>query len=155
VKVSIDLAAREAPAIALSLALHERRRVDLPNERKPDPRRHPRARVAWPVVVEAGTEVFQVLTVDVSSLGAKLATTGVALEPGTLARLHFRPPEVATLDVQALVWRTDPDGQAFFFVRRKLAFPTETAQPDFPERTGLGSATCSSLPGLRRSSTSI
>jgi hypothetical protein len=88
------------------------------------------------VVVEAGTEVFQVLTVDVSPLGAKLATTGaVPLAPGTLAQLHFHPPEVAPLDVQALVWRTDSDGQAFFFVGGKLAFPTETAEPDSLERT--------------------
>jgi hypothetical protein len=68
------------------------------------------------VVIEVGAEVFQVLTVDVSPLGAKLATTGVELEPGTLAQLHFHPPDVAPLDVQALVWRTDPDGHVFFFV---------------------------------------
>jgi hypothetical protein len=101
----------------------------VPNERNPDLRRHPRARVAWPVVIEVGAEVFHVLTVDVSPLGAKLATTALPLEPGTLAQLHFHPPEVAPLDVQALVWRTDPDGQAFLFVGSKLAFPKETAEP--------------------------
>jgi PilZ domain-containing protein len=102
----------------------------VPDERRPDLRRHPRARVAWPVVIEVGVDVCQALTVDVSPFGAKVATTAGPLKPGTLAQLHFHPPEVAPLDIQALVWRTDPDGQAFFFVGGRLAFPTETVESD-------------------------
>lgn len=54
-------------------------------------------------------------TVNVSALGAKVRLEEPLTE-GTLATLHLEPPEGAPLDVQAIVWRADADGPAFFFI---------------------------------------
>ena len=100
-------------------------------EREPDLRRHPRARVAWPVTVEAGDQRLYLETVNLSPFGAKLRLDDSPLEPGTLAQLHFRPRDGRPLDVQAIVWRTDPDGPAFFFNGvdgSDLTFPTEASE---------------------------
>ena len=84
------------------------------NERQPDQRRHPRANVRWPVVVEAGGRIFQLETVNISSRGAKVRPKE-ELEEGSLAELHFHPPGDGVFDVSAIVWRVDLDGLAFFF----------------------------------------
>ncbi len=68
------------------------------------------------MVVEVGAEAFQVLTANISPFGAKLTTASLSLELGMLAELHFHPSEGTAIDVQAIVWRTDPDGHAFFFI---------------------------------------
>ncbi|HEV8437068.1 MAG TPA: PilZ domain-containing protein [Methylomirabilota bacterium] len=97
-------------------------------EREPDLRRHPRARVSWPVTVEVGDRIFYLETVNLSPFGAKLRLEDASLEPGTPVQLHFRPPDGRPLDVQAIVWRTDPDGPAFFFIgvdRQDFTFPTD------------------------------
>ena len=39
------------------------------------------------------------------------------LEEGSLATLHFTPPEGRPVDVQAMVWRSDDDGPVFFFMK--------------------------------------
>ena len=50
-----------------------------------------------------------------SPFGAKLARSNSALQPGTWAQLRFHPGWREPFDVQAIVWRADPDGDAFFF----------------------------------------
>jgi PilZ domain-containing protein len=97
-------------------------------ERQPDLRRHPRAQVSWPVTVEAANQRFDLQTVNLSPFGAKLRANDTPLEPGTFAQLYFRPPGGRPVAVQAIVWRTDPDGPAFFFVgidERDFTFPTD------------------------------
>src|SRR5712664_4039499 len=85
-----------------------------PNETKISPRlrRHPRASVSWPVVVEAGRRIFLLQAVNVSGRGAKVRPTE-RLGEGSVARLHFHPPDGSSLDVEAIVWRVDLDGLAF------------------------------------------
>ena len=105
-------------------------------EREPDLRRHPRARVSWPVTVEAGDKHLYLETVNLSPFGAKLRLDDSPLEPGTLAQLHFRPREGRPLDVQAIVWRTDPDGPAFFFIgvdAPDFTFPTQASESISPQ----------------------
>jgi len=78
------------------------------------PRRYPRFTVSWPVVVEAGKRFFLLQAVDVSGRGAKVRPTE-RLGEGSVAQLHFHPPNGPALDVEAIVWRVDRDGLAFFF----------------------------------------
>jgi hypothetical protein len=80
-----------------------------------DLRRHPRSKVAWPVTVEAGGRRFERQTVNLSPIGAKVQLEE-ELPVGSNARLRFRPPQGQPLDVDAVVWRADSDGPAFFFV---------------------------------------
>ena len=80
-----------------------------------DLRRHPRSKVAWPVIVEAGGRSFERHTVNLSPIGAKVRLEE-ELPVGSNARLRFRPPQGQPLDVDAVVWRSDSDGPAFFFV---------------------------------------
>jgi len=78
------------------------------------PRRYPRFTVSWPVVVEAGKRFFLLRAVNVSSRGAKVRPTE-RLGEGSVAQLHFHPPNGSSLDVETIVWRVDRDGLAFFF----------------------------------------
>ncbi len=78
-------------------------------------RRHLRARVSWPAIIEIGNRLPHVETVDVSPFGAKVRLDE-RLPEGTLATLHLKPPQGRPLDIQAIVWRTDDDGPAFFFI---------------------------------------
>jgi hypothetical protein len=77
-------------------------------------RQHPRTNVSWPVVVEAGKRLFLLQVVNLSARGAKVRPTE-RLGEGSLARLHFHPPDGSSLDVEAMVWRVDLDGLAFCF----------------------------------------
>ena len=81
----------------------------------PDLRRHPRMNVSWPVLVRTNEHVFHVETVNVSARGAKVRLKEV-LEVGTLAQLHFQPPDGRPRNLSAIVWRVDPDGLVFFFI---------------------------------------
>jgi hypothetical protein len=85
------------------------------SEQMADLRRHPRSKVAWPVTVEAGGRRFERRTVNLSPIGAKVQLEE-ELPVGSNARLRFRPPQGQPLDVDAIVWRADSDGPAFFFV---------------------------------------
>jgi hypothetical protein len=78
------------------------------------PRQYPRFNVSWPVVVEAGKRFFLLRTVNVSGRGAKARPTE-RLGEGSVAQLHFHPPDGSSLDVEAIVWRVEADGLAFFF----------------------------------------
>lgn len=78
------------------------------------PRRYPRFNVSWPVVVKGGKRVFLLHAVSVSGRGAKVRPRE-GLGEGSVAQLHFHPPNGSSLDIEAIVWRVDPDGLAFFF----------------------------------------
>jgi hypothetical protein len=67
------------------------------------------------VIVEAGGRSFERHTVNLSPIGAKVRLEE-ELPVGSNARLRFRPPQGQPLDVDAIVWRADSDGPAFFFV---------------------------------------
>ncbi len=54
-------------------------------------------------------------TVNVSARGAKVRLKE-PLEVGTLAQLHFQPPDDRPRNLSAIVWRVDPDGLVFFFI---------------------------------------
>jgi PilZ domain-containing protein len=101
------------------------------------PRRYPRFTVSWPVVVEAGKQFFLLQAVDVSGRGAKVRPTE-RLGEGSVAQLHFHPPDGSSLDVEAIVWRVDPDGLAFCFTadhQRRLS-PCSRSSPGLPRRCG-------------------
>jgi hypothetical protein len=70
--------------------------------------------VSWPVVVETGKRLFLLQAVDVSGRGAKVRPME-RLGEGSIARLHFHPPNGSSFDVEAIVWRVDRDGLAFCF----------------------------------------
>jgi hypothetical protein len=80
-----------------------------------DLRRHPRSSTVWPVTVEADGRTFDRQTLNLSPIGAKIRLEE-PLTVGSSARLRFRPPQGRPLDVDAIVWRADQDGPAFFFV---------------------------------------
>lgn len=80
-----------------------------------DLRRQPRSSIKWPVTVENGGRSFERQTVNLSPLGVKVRLEE-RLKVGSPARLRFRPPKGRPLDVDAIVWRADKDGPAFFFV---------------------------------------
>ena len=80
-----------------------------------DLRRHPRSKVSWPVTVETGGQAFERQTVNLSPVGAKVHLEA-QLQVGAPATLRFRPPHGRPLEVEAIVWRSDSDGPAFFFV---------------------------------------
>jgi PilZ domain len=104
-------------------------------EREPDLRRHPRARVSWPVTVEVDDQRLQLEAVNLSPFGAKLKLEDSTLRPGTPALLRFLPPGGRPLDVQAIVWRIDSDGPAFFFIgvdAQDFVFPTDASEPHPP-----------------------
>jgi hypothetical protein len=86
------------------------------NERRADLRRYPRAKVAWPVVLEVGDRHFNIQTMNLSPMGTKVGLVEAPLEIGSPAKLRIRPPNGRTLDVNAIVWRSDRDGSAFFFI---------------------------------------
>jgi hypothetical protein len=85
-------------------------------EPEPDLRRHPRATVRWPVIVESGDRRMALETMNLSAFGAKVRLDEPVFELGMPAHLHFEPPDGRRLDVHAIVWRRDPDGSAFFFI---------------------------------------
>lgn len=80
-----------------------------------DLRRHPRSSIVWPVTVEADGHSFDRHTLNLSPIGTKICMEE-PLKVGSTARLRFRPPQGRPLDVEAIVWRADDDGPAFFFV---------------------------------------
>jgi hypothetical protein len=77
-------------------------------------RRHPRIRVSWPVVVDAGQQRLRLRTMDVSTRGAKVLSNQ-ALKVGTSARLRFERPGGDPIEMQGTVARADTDGFVFAF----------------------------------------
>jgi hypothetical protein len=72
-------------------------------------------KVAWPVIIETAGKIFHRQTIDVSPIGAKVRLDQV-LPVGAAATLRIDPPDGRRLDVDAIVWRADADGPAFFFI---------------------------------------
>ena len=79
-------------------------------------RRYTRVAARWPVTVRVGDRHLRLQTVNLSAHGVKVAPD-VALPPvGTSAHLRLEPPDAPPVDVEAIVWRADDDGAAFFFL---------------------------------------
>jgi len=78
-------------------------------------RRYPRQRVSWSVVLETDDRISCVETIDFSARGAKLCLRK-PLALGSVVNLHIHPEDSAEMHVQAVAWRSDPDGMAFFFI---------------------------------------
>jgi PilZ domain len=90
-------------------------------------RRHARVAASWPVTVRTGDRLLRLLTLNLSAHGAKVGLDagrpGERLAVGTPAHLQFEPPGAPPVDVEAIVWRADDDGSAFYFVGRGHAAP--------------------------------
>ena len=83
-------------------------------------RRHARVAAAWPVTVQTGNRLLHLHAVNVSALGVKVSLDEPLrrepLEVGRPARLRIEPPFAQPVEVEAIVWRADDDGPAFFFI---------------------------------------
>jgi PilZ domain len=83
-------------------------------------RRHARVAASWPVTVQTGTRLLHLHAVNVSALGVKVSLDEPLrrepLEVGRAAQLRIEPPGAPAVEVEAIVWRTDDDGPAFFFI---------------------------------------
>lgn len=80
---------------------------------------------SWPVTVRAGDRLLRLQTLNLSALGAKVgldvALPAALLPVGTAAHLRLEPPGASPVDVEAIVWRADEDGSAFYFVGRSYS----------------------------------
>ena len=72
--------------------------------------------MAWPVLVQVGTNRYLGVSLDISTHGARVRTKA-RLKTGTIIQLELVPPEGPPLRVGALVWRIDGNGLAFIFER--------------------------------------
>ena len=82
-------------------------------------RRHARQIASWPVTVQTGDRQIRLHAVNVSAHGVKVSVDEPLrreLEVGRAARLRIEPPGAWPVEVDAIVWRADEDGPAFFFV---------------------------------------
>jgi len=93
----------------------------------PDLRRHHRMNVSWPVVVRTNEQIFHIETINVSARGAKVRLKE-PLEVGTLAQLHFQPPDDRPRNLSAIVWRVDSDGVVFFFIDEMPLDPAQISR---------------------------
>ncbi|HUM15743.1 MAG TPA: PilZ domain-containing protein [Candidatus Nitrosotalea sp.] len=83
-------------------------------------RRHARVMTSWPVTIRTGNRLLHLQTLNLSALGAKVGLDDPLLreplEVGRAAHLRFEPPGGQPVEVEAIVWRADEDGPAFFFI---------------------------------------
>jgi hypothetical protein len=79
-------------------------------------RRYTRVAATWPVTVRIGSRLLRLRTVNVSAHGIKVGLDDALPPVGSAAHLRLEPPDTAPVDVEAIVWRADDDGSAFFFV---------------------------------------
>jgi hypothetical protein len=70
----------------------------------------------WPVIVRTGDQLLHLQTVNLSAHGVKVGLDAALPPVGTSAHLRLEPPDAPPMDVEAIVWRADDDGSAFFFV---------------------------------------
>jgi DNA-binding response OmpR family regulator len=84
----------------------------------PDRRQSPRARLSIPLrLVEYSGRELEGYLIEVSVSGAR-ARLGTVLEPDTVAKLVFTPPDDGpAIEAVSILVRTEPDGHAFTFVR--------------------------------------
>ena len=106
-------------------------------EQRTELRRYPRRRVTWPVTVEVNKRLLLGETLDVGPQGAKLRLAE-RLEVGTRATLHLTRTEGHPVIIEAIVWRIDDDGLAFFFLSTK----SSAGEPgNSPTKIGMTTAT--------------
>jgi signal transduction histidine kinase/ActR/RegA family two-component response regulator len=110
-----------------------------PTAHRHERRRAPRAVVAVPVrVVEDGGTEWEATSVDLSAVGVKLCSSR-AVSPARAAKLSFALPDGdGTLEVSAMLVRSDGRGYAFDFVS-----PTDSERGrlrEFVQRRGGGGA---------------
>lgn len=79
-------------------------------------RRYTRVAATWPVTVRSGDRVLRLQTVNLCAHGLKVGLDAALPPVGTSAHLRLEPPDAAPVHVEAIVWRADDDGSAFFFV---------------------------------------
>jgi hypothetical protein len=79
-------------------------------------RRYTRVAATWPVTVRIGDEILRLQTLNLSAHGVKVGLDGALPPVGTAAHLRLEPPDAAPVEVEAIVWRADDDGAAFYFV---------------------------------------
>lgn len=79
-------------------------------------RRYARVAATWPVTVRSGDRVLRLQTVNLCAHGLKVGLDAALPPVGTPAQLRLEPPDAAPVHVEAIVWRADDDGSAFFFV---------------------------------------
>jgi PilZ domain len=91
-------------------------------------RRYTRHQVSWPVVLETDDRISFVETIDISVRGAKLSLRK-PLALGSVVNLHIHPEDRAEMHVQAVAWRSDPDGMAFFFIGLAEPLLSEASLP--------------------------
>ena len=93
--------------------------------RPPEHRRHTRVAKSWPVTVQTGDRLLRLQTLNLSALGAKVCLQhplpSGRLEVGRPALLRLEPQDGPPVEVEAIVWRTDDDGPAFFFIGTTLS----------------------------------
>jgi PilZ domain-containing protein len=70
----------------------------------------------WPVTVSIGDRSVRLQTMNLSAHGIKVGLDAALPPVGTSAHLRLEPPDAPPVDVDAIVWRADDDGSAFFFV---------------------------------------
>ena len=94
----------------------------------------------WPVIVRTGDRLLHLQTVNLSAHGVKVGLDAALPPVGASAHLRLAPPDeherpvraargepgaksldVPPMDVEAIVWRADDDGSAFFFVGTSYA----------------------------------
>ncbi|MFI5325735.1 MAG: PilZ domain-containing protein [Candidatus Rokuibacteriota bacterium] len=79
-------------------------------------RRYTRVAATWPVTARIGDQVLRLQTLNLSAHGIKVGLDAALPPVGTSAHLRLEPPDAPPVDVDAIVWRADEDGAAFFFV---------------------------------------
>ena len=79
-------------------------------------RRYTRVAATWPVTVRIGDRLLRLQTVNVCAHGIKVGLDDALPPVGSAAHLRLEPPDIAPVDLEAIVWRADDDGSAFFFV---------------------------------------
>jgi hypothetical protein len=79
-------------------------------------RRFTRLAATWPVTVRTGDRILRLRTMNLSAHGLKVGQDAALPPVGTSAHLRLEPPDAPAVDVEAIVWRADDDGSAFFFV---------------------------------------
>jgi CheY-like chemotaxis protein len=118
----------------------------LAERQAPDRRRSPRARLSIPVRLfeYSGRELAGHL-IELGVSGAK-ARLGAVLEPDTVAKLVFTPPDGGPpIEAISILVRTEPDDHAFAFVRLgvrdterlcALVRLTSPGEPPLPDHAG-------------------
>jgi hypothetical protein len=102
----------------------ETRRVQsahvVPSQSPAEHRRYARVGASWPVTVRTGDRLLHLHAANFSALGVKLELDERRqrdpLEVGRAAHLRLEPPGSRPVEVEAIVWRADHDGPAFFFI---------------------------------------